>query len=62
MIIENETLGIFAFGKNQDEAKKDFCEEFDHIYKSFNGLPREKLSKDALLMKDNINFRSLTNG
>ena len=56
VVIENEILGIFAFGKNQEEAKKDFCEEFDHIYKSLNGLPNNKLTKGALLMKDNINF------
>ena len=56
VVIENEILGIFAFGKNQEEAKKDFCEEFDYIYKRYNELPKEKLMKDVLSIRDFINY------
>ena len=56
VVIENEILGIFAFGKNQEEAKKDFGEEFDYIYKRYNELPKEKLMKDVLSIRDFINY------
>ena len=56
VIIENETLGIIAIGENKEEAKKEFCEEFDYIYRQYNALPKEKLSKDVLSIRDFINY------
>jgi len=56
VIIENEILGIIAIGKNKEEAKKEFCEEFDYIYREYNALPKEKLSKDVLSIRDFVNY------
>jgi len=53
--IENYMLGIFAQGKNADEAKEMFSEEFDFIYNRYNELPDEKLTDDVKFIKQFLN-------
>ena len=54
-IIINEQLDITATGKDEMEAKVNFAEEFDHIYKRYNELTNEQLSPRILAIKNAIN-------
>ncbi|NOT73991.1 MAG: hypothetical protein HOP08_03615 [Cyclobacteriaceae bacterium] len=49
--LENKQFGIYAFGKNVDEARFKFSEEFDHIYSRYINLPDSKLSADVIEIK-----------
>ncbi|MFH1005839.1 MAG: hypothetical protein V1781_10190 [Bacteroidota bacterium] len=54
--IENEFLGIYAYGENSDEAEKMFSEEFDYIYKRYNELSNDKLTDDVKQIKSYMNY------
>ena len=59
-LIESEQLDIVGTGKTEDEAEKNFAEEFAYIFKRYNELPENKLSDkikrikkvlDAIILK-----------
>lgn len=54
--IENEFLGIYAYGETPDEAEKMFSEEFDYIYRRYNELPEDKLTDDVKQIKSYLNY------
>lgn len=54
--LENETLGIFAFGKTDQEAEDMFSEEFEFIYERYNSLNNDQLSDDVIFIKDFLNL------
>jgi hypothetical protein len=43
-LIESEQLGIIGTGLSEDEAEKNFAEEFNYIYNRYKELPDSKLS------------------
>lgn len=54
-VIENELLGIYAYGKNIDEAELMFAMEFDYIYNRYNELEESKLSDEVKFIKIYLN-------
>lgn len=53
--IENEILGIFAYGETVTEAEIMFNKDFDFIFKRYNELNDEKLTEDVKMIKMNLN-------
>ncbi|MFA7380592.1 MAG: hypothetical protein WC150_09035 [Bacteroidia bacterium] len=54
--LENKQIGIFAFGKTEQEARESFAEEFDYIYTRYNSLSTDKLSDDVRYIRDYLNL------
>jgi len=54
-IIKNELLDIYAVGDDEEEAKKDFCEEFDYLYRTLNSLDNDKMTSRLQKIKLFIN-------
>ena len=54
-VIENELLGIYAYGENIDEAEMMFATEFDYIYTRYNELEESKLSEEVKFIKSYLN-------
>lgn len=54
-VIKSETLGIIGTGLTEDEAEKSFAEEFDYVYRRYNSLNDDSLTKRNKLIKDILN-------
>jgi len=54
--MENKEFGIYASGKNIEEAQKNFFEEFDYVFTRYNSLPDDQLTDDVLAIKKLLNF------
>jgi len=54
-IIESELLDIIGTGKNKEEARQSFADEFDFIYRRLNSLSDDQLTERNKLIKININ-------
>lgn len=55
VVIENEMLGIYAYGQSADEAEDMFNAEFHYIFERYNELPDEKLDSNVLFVKGVLN-------
>ncbi len=55
IILKNNTLGIYAYGKTIKETLEEFGEEFDFIYNRYNELSEEKLTENVKIIKRTIN-------
>lgn len=54
-LIEHEALDIVGTGLTQDEAEKNFNEEFDFLHVRLNQLNNEQLSERLIVIKTMIN-------
>lgn len=54
-VIQSEMLGIIGTGLTEDEAEKSFAEEFDFVFKRFNSLDNNSLTRHNRLIKDILN-------
>ncbi len=50
-LIESEQLDIVGTGLTEDDAEKNFAEEFNYIYKRYKELPDHKLSDRIIRIK-----------
>lgn len=55
-VIKAEMIDIIGTGETEDEAEKNFAEEFDFIYKRYNELPENKLSERIKIIKIFLNY------
>lgn len=55
-IIQSEILDIMGTGLTVEETISSFAQEFDFIYKRYNELPNEKLSKRLQAIKSILNY------
>lgn len=55
VIIANESLGIIATGRTQDEAELYFAQEFDFIYQRYNELSDEQMTERIKGIKSMLN-------
>jgi len=54
-LIESELLDIVGTGMTEDEAEKNFAEEFNYIFKRYNELEEKKLSDKIRRIKAILN-------
>lgn len=54
-VVNNEQLDIIGTGETQEDAEKNFNEEFEFLYKRLNSLGENKLSNRLLNIKNTIN-------
>ncbi len=54
-VIKSEMLDIIGTGRDENEAKASFAEEFDFIYRRLNTLNDDQLTERNKLIKININ-------
>ena len=54
-VIHNEMLDIIGTGQSEEEAEQNFAEEFDYIYKRYNELDNNSLSKKLNRIKVFLN-------
>ncbi|RIV72544.1 hypothetical protein [Flagellimonas aequoris] len=54
-VINNEQLDIIGTGETQDDAEKNFNEEFDYLYNRLNSLNDNQLNKRLLRIKNVLN-------
>jgi len=50
-VIQNEMLSIIGTGSTEDEAEKNFFEEFDYVYQRFTSLKDEHLTQNNQFIK-----------
>lgn len=55
ILIENEMLGIYAYGQDDLEAEEMFSEEFHYLYTRYNELSNEQMDSGAIFIKQLIN-------
>lgn len=53
--IQSELLDIIGTGESEDEAENNFAQEFDFIYKRYNGLAESQLSERINFIKSVVN-------
>lgn len=54
--IQSELIDLIGTGKSEDEAEKNFAQEFDFIYKRYNELADNQLSDRIKFIKSIINY------
>ncbi|MGF1638018.1 MAG: hypothetical protein ACFCUU_13155 [Cyclobacteriaceae bacterium] len=54
-VINNEQLDIIGTGLTQEDAEKNFNEEFDYLYNRLNSLKDNQLNKRLLRIKSALN-------
>lgn len=60
--LENDTIGIYSFGRSEDEAEINFNEEFDYIFKRYNEIDDKNLTEDVKFIKLYLNNLILEHG
>lgn len=54
-MIENDMLAMIAVGRTKAEAKQDFADLFDYVYRRYNELPDEQLTERIIRIKTLLN-------
>lgn len=54
--LQNEYLGILAFGSTLDEAELNFAEQFDYIYNEYQQYSDDELSETVKQIRDYLKF------
>ncbi len=55
-LIQNELLDIIGTGMTEEEAEKNFSEEFNFIYRRYNELPDDRLSDKLRKIKSFLTY------